>query len=75
MEEVIIRIVSMPVGIRAITLKDEDWNYNVYINANLSKEEQELALQHEHEHIKRNDWNSSIPVCLIEQAVRMAVGK
>lgn len=75
MEEKFVRTVSMPVGIRGITLLDDDWNYNIYINANLSLTEQQKALEHELEHIERNDWQSRLPVWFIESLVRKAVGE
>lgn len=75
MEEKIVRILDLPAGVRGLTLLDEDGNYNIYINAKLDMAARLKAYNHELEHIRRGDWQSSLPVSLIEQHVRAAVGR
>lgn len=75
MEEKIVRILDLPAGVRGLTLLDEDGNYNIYINAKLDMAARLKAYDHEVEHIRRGDWQSNLPVFLIERCVRKAVGQ
>ena len=72
MEE-IVRLVDLPFGIVSFTLIDSDGIPNIYINARQSKDMQRIGYEHEKEHIRRDDWNSDLPVYLIEQEVRNAI--
>lgn len=66
MEMEFVRIINMPVCIKAWTTVDEDGNYNIYINARLPQEMQVKALEHEREHIERDDHYSHLPIITIE---------
>lgn len=56
MDDVICRFIGLPAKINAVTVVDNDGDYNVYINANLSIEEQKKAYLHETRHIKKNHF-------------------
>ena len=56
MEEVIIRLMPLPVHVRAFTIPDEQGDYNVYINVLLSREQQARSYRHELRHIERGDF-------------------
>lgn len=56
MEDIIIRLMPLPVHVRAFTMPDEQGDYNVYINALLSAEQQVRSYQHELRHIRRGDF-------------------
>lgn len=72
MEE-IVRLVDLPFGVISFTLIDPDGIPNIYINARQSKEMQKIGYEHEKEHIRRDDWNNTMPVCVIEDEVRSVV--
>lgn len=56
MDEIICRFVGLPATVKAVTVVDNDGDYNVYINAYLSFEEQKKAYRHEARHIKKNHF-------------------
>lgn len=56
------RVVELPRSVNAVTVIDNDGNYNVYVNALLPIEEQREAFNHETRHISRNHFYSSKPV-------------
>ena len=56
MKEIIIRLMPLPMHVRAFTMPDEQGDYNVYVNAMLSPEQQRRSLQHELGHIRRDDF-------------------
>lgn len=53
MDQVIIRLVDLPVVMRGAVREDENGDYNVYINARLSEDQRVAVLRHEVEHIRR----------------------
>lgn len=66
MEEIIVRSVDMPAGVRGFTVLDYAGDYNVYINTRQSYEIQKSALEHEINHIKLGHFNSSKSIDDIE---------
>ena len=69
MNEVIVRIISMPLSVRAFTVPDAQGDYNVYLNGLLSDEQRKKSLVHEKEHIRRGDFFKELPVRVIESTV------
>lgn len=69
MEDVIVRVITLPVNVRAFTLPDEQGDYNIYLNCSLSVEEQKKSLLHERRHIENGDFYKNEPVSLIERRV------
>lgn len=56
MEDIFIRKVQAPLSMRAMTILDENGDYNIYINQDLSPAALENAMRHEMLHIKRGDF-------------------
>ena len=56
MKEIIIRLLPLPVHVRAFTMPDEQGDYNIYVNVLLSREQQNRSLRHELRHISRDDF-------------------
>ena len=69
MNEIIVRLLPLPCGVRAFTLPDAEGDYNVYLNARLSAEQQYKSLCHEKKHITRNDFYKDCRASLIECAL------
>ncbi|MBQ6862876.1 MAG: hypothetical protein IJO14_01420 [Clostridia bacterium] len=67
MNEVIVRLMPLPVGVRAFTIPDADGDYNVYLNCRLSAEQQRRSLQHEQLHISRDDFYKDCRATVIER--------
>lgn len=57
-DEIFIRKIPLPLGVRAFTLPDAQGDYNVYINEKLSYEQQMKSLKHEESHILNGDFQS-----------------
>ena len=72
MDEVIIRLIDLPVTVKGFTVKDENDDYNVYINARLSADTRVSAWKHEIEHIRRDHFYSQAPVQTKEKEVKAA---
>lgn len=51
MEDIFVRLKDLPYGMNAVTILDEDGDYNVYVNARLSYDGQLQAQRHEMVHI------------------------
>lgn len=49
----------MPPRVNAVTVIDENGDFNVYVNSRLSVEEQQIAYKHECRHIKKDHFHSS----------------
>lgn len=54
MDDIVCRIVELPLRVNAVTVVDENGDFNVYVNSHLSHEEQMNAYKHECRHIKNN---------------------
>ena len=62
MGNVFVRMVSLPLSVRAVTLPNDDTTFDIYINADLPEELQNKALEHELVHIRRNHFYDEKPV-------------
>lgn len=69
MNEVIIRLMPLPVGVRAFTIPDAEGDYNVYLNCRLSLEQQRRSLRHEQMHIARDDFYKDVTACALERSL------
>lgn len=67
LEDVIVRIMELPVNVRAFTVTDEQGDYNVYLNCALSFEQQQKSLQHERRHITNGDFYKADSALSIEK--------
>lgn len=70
MNEIIIRELQLPPGIRAFTLPDAQGDYNIYINCSLTAEQRQESLRHEREHIDRGDFFKDLSAREIEAELR-----
>lgn len=69
MDNVIVRIIDMPLSVQGMTVVDADGNYNVYLN---SKGDLESAFIHELSHILNNDFYTEDGIQAIENRAEMA---
>lgn len=56
MDAIIIRIIDLPYGVKGMTAKDENDDYNIYINARYSPDIQAIAYRHEIDHILKGHF-------------------
>ena len=56
MDEISCRIIELPPRVNAVTVVDENGDFNVYVNSRLSREEQVTAYDHERSHIIKNHF-------------------
>jgi len=64
---IFVRMIPLPIAVRAVTLPNDDGTFDIYINENLPEELQHRALTHELEHIRRDHFYNDDPVWLNEQ--------
>ena len=57
MNNYICRFIDLPSRVNAITVVDENGDYNIYINVKLSDENKKKAFRHECRHIKNNHFH------------------
>ena len=62
MEDIFVRLKDLPYGMNAVTILDEDGDYNVYVNARLSYDGQLQAQRHKMVHIQRDDFYNSLSI-------------
>ena len=66
MEDIFVRLKDLPYGMNAVTILDEDGDYNVYVNARLSYDGQLQAQRHEMVYIQRDDFYNSLSIAEAE---------
>ena len=64
---IFVRLIPLPIAVRAVTLPNNDGTFDIYVNADLPEELQNKALEHELEHINRDHFYNDDPVWLNEQ--------
>ena len=62
MDDIFCRIIELPIKINAVTVIDNEGNYNIYVNALLSAEAQKEAFKHEKRHIVKKHFYSHKPI-------------
>lgn len=72
MNDFICRFADLPMKVNAVTVVDENGDFNIYINANLSKERQNKSFIHECRHIRKNHFYQEMAVeeCEMEADLR-----
>ena len=55
----IIKMVDMPVTVKAYTVPNNDGTYTIFINSRLSSEQQKESYSHEVEHILSDDFETN----------------
>ncbi len=71
-ENIYIRKIPLPCGVRAFTVPDEQGDYNIYINSRLSFEQQCRSLEHETSHITRGDFQKDEAAVDIEAGMKLS---
>lgn len=72
MDDIIFRLVDLPLCVKGITMPNNDGTYNIYINARYPENIQRCALLHELKHIKNFDFDNFAEIDFIE---KRAAGK
>ena len=67
MKTVLVRYINLPGTVNAVTVVDENGDYNVYINERLSYYEKFRALDHEVYHIKHDHLHDNTPLKVCEE--------
>ena len=67
MDDIVCRIIELPLRVNAVTVVDENGDFNVYVNSHLSRNEQKKAYKHECRHIGRQHFHSNKSVKTCEQ--------
>jgi hypothetical protein len=55
MNDIIVRLIKLPLSIDGCVLPDENGDYNIYINDRLPADIQQKALEHELNHVERGE--------------------
>ena len=56
MKDIVVRLMPLPVHVRAFTLQDAQGDYNVYINEAMTREQRLRSFAHEKRHIENGDF-------------------
>ena len=64
------RVITLPDGVSAMTVVDENGDYNIYINAALTREAAECAMRHEMTHIRQGHFEVDRSVTECEKEAR-----
>ena len=67
MNDIIVRLVDVPVDVKGIVKEDSNGDYNIYLNARYVLEQQMMTYLHELAHIELGHLHSSRPVEEIEE--------
>jgi hypothetical protein len=66
MNDIFIRLTELPDRVKAMTVVDENADYNIYINNALSRDEMKKAYLHELQHIEKKHFDQDISVTKAE---------
>ena len=70
-DNIIIRIVDLPVTVKGVTIPSSDGYYNIYINAKYSVRMQNIILKHELRHIKNFDFDNFDDIRIVEARAKI----
>lgn len=68
--EILCRVIDMPLTVNAVTVIDKDGTANIYVNSALSVSSQKSAYMHECYHIKHNHFYTCKPVSECENEAK-----
>lgn len=71
MNDIIVRLVDIPVDVRGIIKEDSNGDFNIYINARYCEEEQLKTYLHELAHARLGHLRSDKPTDEIEKEAEM----
>ena len=69
-DDIIIRIVDLPICVYGVTIPHDDGTYNVYINAKYDIETRQKALRHELRHVINYDFDNFDSIKIIEDRAK-----
>lgn len=70
MEDIIVRIINLPLLVKGVTIPSNDGIFNIYINALYSHDAQKKILEHELKHIKNFDFDNYEDIKFIEKRAK-----
>ena len=74
-DNVIVRIVDLPLSIKGVTIPHPDGSYNIYINAKYDIFTQRNCLKHEMCHIRNLDFDNFDKISIIEKRANENKGR
>lgn len=66
MNDIFIRMTELPNRVKAMTVVDENSDYNIYVNSALSQDEMKKAYLHEIQHIEKKHFDQDTSVTKAE---------
>jgi len=66
-DDVIVRLLDLPVTVKGFVSSSSDGSYNVYLNAKHARDTQLKACEHEFRHIYNCDFDSDDPLPILEK--------
>lgn len=72
MNDIVVRLMPLPLHVRAFTVMDAQGDYNVYINESMSFEQRRRSFAHEKRHIERDDFSKDLRATEIERLAASA---
>lgn len=66
MNDIFIRLTQLPNRVKAMTVIDENSDYNIYLNSALTHDELKKAYVHEIQHIEKKHFDKDISVTQAE---------
>ena len=72
-DNVIVRLVPLPVVVKGVTIPSDDGYYNIYINCSYSVEMQNEILQHELRHVANEEFDNFDDIKIIEGRANEAI--
>lgn len=72
-DNVIVRLVPLPVVVKGVTIPSDDGYYNIYINCSYSVEMQNEILKHELRHVANYDFDNFDDIKIIEGRANEAI--
>lgn len=69
MNDIFIRLTQFPNRVKAMTVIDENADFNIYLNSALSQDEMRKAYLHEIQHIEKKHFDQEISVVQAESEI------
>ncbi len=69
MNDIFIRQAEFPSRVKAMTVMDENGDYNIYVNSALSHDQAKKAYLHELQHIDKKHFDQDISVVQAENEI------
>lgn len=70
MDDIIVRIIDLPMCVKGVTIPHSDGTFNIYINAKYSNDMRRTILEHELRHIKNFDFDNFDDIKIIEERAK-----